>query len=66
MAEGPPYGIEYMRTDLLYMCLSSLTIHNGLVGTTDAMDGMRPMTEKPMPKTSRGVKLRFNSAWIEL
>lgn len=29
--------------------------------TTYAMDGMRPMTEKPTPKTSSGVKFRLSS-----
>ena len=58
MADGPPYGIEYMRTELLHPYFVNCSI---LSATTYVMDGMRPMTEKPTPKTSSGVKLRLNS-----
>jgi hypothetical protein len=58
MADGPPYGIEYMRTELLHIYSVNCST---LSATTYAMDGIRPMTEKPTPNTSSGVKLRLNS-----
>jgi hypothetical protein len=64
MADGPPYGIENRRADLCVFVFRQLFSVELMQRATYDMDGTRPMRVNPIPKTSNGEKLRWNSACV--